>query len=69
MRWNEMTAPEFSAAVEKSGGVCLLPLGVMEKHGDHLPLGVDYMKAGAYADLAAELAGLPHENEGGFSKS
>jgi creatinine amidohydrolase len=55
MRWNEMTSPEFEEAVKKSEGVCLLPLGVIEKHGDHLPLGIDYMKAWGYADMASEL--------------
>lgn len=54
MRWNEMTAPEFAEAVKSAEGVCLLPLGVMEKHGEHLPIGIDYMKAWYYADLAAE---------------
>jgi len=48
-----MTAPEFKEAVTMSKGVCLLPLGVMEKHGNHLPVGIDYMKAWHYADMAA----------------
>lgn len=55
MRWNEMTAPEFEEAVKKSEGVCLLPLGVIEKHGDHLPLGNDYMKAWHFADMASKI--------------
>jgi creatinine amidohydrolase len=55
MRWNEMTSPEFETGVKKSEGVCLLPLGVIEKHGDHLPLGIDYMKAWDFADMASEL--------------
>jgi creatinine amidohydrolase len=41
MNWENLTGPEFEAAVEKCGRVCLLPLGVVEKHGDHLPLGMD----------------------------
>ncbi len=53
MRWNEMTSQEFKEAVTRSGGVCLLPLGVMEKHGAHLPVGIDYMNAWHSADLAA----------------
>lgn len=55
MRWNELTGPEFVEAVKKAEGVCLLPLGVIEKHGNHLPTGIDYMKAWHYADLAANL--------------
>jgi creatinine amidohydrolase len=53
MRWNEMTAPEFAEAVKSTEGVCLLPLGVMEKHGEHLPVGIDYMKGWHYADMAS----------------
>jgi len=38
MRWEELTTADFPAAVEQAQGVCLLPLGVIEPHGDHLPL-------------------------------
>jgi creatinine amidohydrolase len=55
MRWNELTASDFAQGVKQCEGVCLLPLGVLEKHGDHLPLGMDYMKAWDYANQAAEL--------------
>jgi creatinine amidohydrolase len=55
MRWNEMTSPEFEKAIRKSDGTCLLPLGVIEKHGDHLPMGIDYMKGWHFADMAAKL--------------
>ncbi len=41
MQWEELTAKNFAKAVTECGGVCLLPLGVIEKHGDHLPLGTD----------------------------
>lgn len=53
-RWEEMTAPDFSRAVEKCGGVCIVPLGVIEKHGDHLPLGTDMFAIHRVAELAAE---------------
>ncbi len=36
----EMTAPEIVAAVGRGAGV-LLPIGVMEHHGPHLPIGTD----------------------------
>ena len=39
--YEELTAPDFIKAVEKSAGVCLLPMGILEKHGPHLPLGTD----------------------------
>ena len=52
MRWKNLTAKEFPEAVRKAKGVCLLPVGILEKHGDHLPLGTDLL----YADKTAELA-------------
>jgi len=55
MIWENLTTPQFVDAVEKSAGVCLLPLGVIEKHGDHLPLGTDVFLARAMALRAAEL--------------
>lgn len=41
VKLEELTAPDFIKAVEKAGKVCLIPIGVMEKHGPHLPLGTD----------------------------
>jgi len=41
VKWGELTAPDFIKAVDKSGGVCLIPIGVFEKHGPHLPLRTD----------------------------
>lgn len=55
MKWEELTAPQFAKAVEKCEGVCLLPLGVIEKHGPHLPLGTDLILAREMACRAAEL--------------
>lgn len=39
--WEELTAPDFVKAVERSEGTAIIPLGIMEKHGAHLPLGTD----------------------------
>jgi creatinine amidohydrolase len=49
----ELTALEFIEAVEKSGGTCILPIGILEKHGPHLPLGTDTMDAREIALRAA----------------
>ncbi len=49
----ELTAPEFVEAVEKSSKTCLLPIGVFEKHGAHLPLGTDLYIARELASRAA----------------
>ncbi len=54
MRWENLTAPEFQRAVKESRGVCVVPCGVIEKHGDHLPLGTDSIWAQSIADRAAE---------------
>jgi len=40
-QWEELTAPDFVKAVTKSNKVCILPMGIIEKHGPHLPLGTD----------------------------
>jgi creatinine amidohydrolase len=42
MLWENLNVREFQKAVKDSGGVCLLPMPCLEKHGDHLPLGTDY---------------------------
>ena len=43
VRWEEMTAPDFMKAIDRSGGVGVVPLGIIEKHGPHLPLGTDLL--------------------------
>jgi creatinine amidohydrolase len=53
-RMEELTSPKFPAAVEKAGGVCIIPLGIIEKHGPHLPLGTDLFEAREIAFTAAQ---------------
>jgi creatinine amidohydrolase len=53
MQWENLTSDEFSLAV-KSTGVCIIAMGVLERHGTHLPLGTDYLSGHAIACLAAE---------------
>jgi creatinine amidohydrolase len=50
----ELTAPDYIKAVEKSAKTCILPIGVFEKHGPHLPLGTDLYIAREFALRAAE---------------
>lgn len=52
--YDELTAPDFINAVKQSSGVCLLPLGILEKHGPHLPLGTDIFESRKVAFSAAE---------------
>lgn len=54
VQWEELTASDFPAAVKKAKGVCLLPIGVVEKHGPHLPLGTDVMAIRAVAMATAQ---------------
>jgi creatinine amidohydrolase len=54
MNWEKITSPEFEKGVEECEGVCLLPVGVIEKHGDHLPLGQDAIYIRKICSLAAE---------------
>ncbi|HEY1578071.1 MAG TPA: creatininase family protein [Terracidiphilus sp.] len=42
-KWEELTAPDFVQAIHRSQGVCVLPFGIIEKHGPHLPLGTDLL--------------------------
>jgi creatinine amidohydrolase len=51
-KWEELTAPDFRQAIEQARGTCLLPFGILEKHGPHLPLGTDLLNV-RYASLQA----------------
>jgi creatinine amidohydrolase len=42
-KWEELTAGDFVQAIHQSQGVCVLPFGIIEKHGPHLPLGTDLL--------------------------
>jgi creatinine amidohydrolase len=51
----ELTSPDFVKAVEKSGGTCIIPAGILEKHGSHLPLSSDLIQAREIASRAASM--------------
>src|ERR1051326_6492926 len=53
VQWEELTAADFRDAVAESRGTCLLPFGILEKHGPHLPLGNDLINARAASLQAA----------------
>jgi creatinine amidohydrolase len=42
-KWEELTAGDFVKAIHQSQGVCVLPFGILEKHGPHLPIGTDLL--------------------------
>ena len=52
VHWEELSAAEFTGGIARAQGTCLLPFGVMEKHGPHLPLGNDLLNV-RYAALNA----------------
>ena len=52
--WEELTADDFAAAIHQSQGVCLLPFGILEKHGPQLPLGTDLINVRYASEKAAE---------------
>jgi creatinine amidohydrolase len=52
--WEELTGPDFVQAIKLSQGTCLLPIGILEKHGPHLPIGSDLLNARYVALHAAE---------------
>jgi creatinine amidohydrolase len=53
-KWEELTAPDFRSAVQQSQGTCLLPFGIIEKHGPHLPLGTDLLNVRYATEHAAD---------------
>src|SRR5437879_7930066 len=54
-KWEELTAAEFRDAIQLSKGTCLLPFGILEKHGPHLPLGTDLLNVRHASLQAAQL--------------
>jgi creatinine amidohydrolase len=52
--WEELTGPEFVDAIKRAQGTCLLPIGILEKHGPHMPIGSDLLNARYVALHAAE---------------
>jgi len=52
VHWEELTGADFIVATQRAQGTCLLPFGILEKHGPHLPLGTDLLDV-RYASLHA----------------
>ena len=53
VKYEELTVPLFARALDQSGKTCIIPLGILEKHGNHLPLGTDLINIRATAVKAA----------------
>ncbi len=54
MLWENLREEEFLEAIEKSKGLCILPVGCLEKHGQHLPVGTDVIHITEIAKKATE---------------
>jgi len=57
----EIPFPEVERLARTGAGLVILPVGVVEEHGAHLPLGLDTFAAEVYADVTA-----PHLEEAGY---
>ena len=55
MQWEKLRADQFEEAVVETGGVCIVPVAVLEYHGSHLPLGTDVIIARYVADEVAKI--------------
>jgi creatinine amidohydrolase len=55
VKYEELSAPDFATAIGLAKGTVIIPLGIMEKHGPHMPLGTDLLAARHIAFKAAEL--------------
>jgi len=58
IRWEELTWPEARAAAAVLNAV-IIPVGAIEQHGPHLPLGVDTQICEAAALAVSALTGVP----------
>jgi creatinine amidohydrolase len=54
VHYEELTALEFVQAVVRSESTCVIPVGILEKHGPHLPLGTDLLDCREVALRAAK---------------
>ncbi len=55
MLWENLREEEFDNAIKESKGLCILPVGCLEKHGQHLPVGTDVIHITEIAKKAAEI--------------
>ncbi|HLZ16268.1 MAG TPA: creatininase family protein [Cyclobacteriaceae bacterium] len=53
-RWDELTASDWPMALKNSNRTCILPIGILEKHGPHVPLGSDLIQVREWAARATK---------------
>jgi len=54
MKWLEMTSQELEKSVKDCKGVCVVPMGCSEAHGNHMPLGTDLINIEGMVSRAAQ---------------
>ena len=54
MEWEKLSIDEFKKGLEESNGVVLVPIGCLEKHGSHMPIGTDIILAREISILASQ---------------
>ena len=52
-RWDNLTSPEIRKMAENNA-IVILPIGSVEQHGPHLPVGCDYLMATNVSEKIAE---------------
>jgi creatinine amidohydrolase len=55
MLWEHLREEEFYDAIEESRGLCVMPMGCLEMHGQHLPVATDTMKISHALHEAAKI--------------
>src|SRR5215212_5466985 len=53
-RWDELTASDWHKALDSSSRTCILPIGILEKHGPHAPIGSDLIHVREWAARATK---------------
>src|ERR1700691_2823107 len=52
--WEELTADDFNHAIAQAQSTCVLPFGILEKHGPQLPIGTDLVDVRYAVEQAAQ---------------
>ncbi len=55
MNWEELSAIEFANSIDTCESVCVIPIGVLERHGSHMPLGTDVFCAKKIVEMSAKI--------------
>ena len=53
-RWDELTASDWPEALQRSNRTIILPIGILEKHGPHAPIGSDLIHVREWSARAAK---------------